>query len=168
MSTYWMIGICMALGIASTLVGGVFLTFSDFVMRGLGAAETSAGVDAMQQINRVVYRSVFLTTFMVLVPATIGLAFYVWWTAASRGSLTLLVAAAVIYFAAAFLVTAFGNVPMNQHLDSMEITDSSTEAYWGIYLARWTIWNHVRTIGCVATGVCYFVAAIRLAQQSAV
>jgi len=164
MSSYWMIGICMGLGIASTLVGGVFLAFSDFVMRGLGAAETSAGVDAMQQINRVVYRSVFLTTFMALVPASIGLAAYGWWTEA--GNLTILIAAGVTYFVTVFLVTAFGNVPMNQQLDPMALGEQTTEAYWQLYLSRWTIWNHIRTIGCVATGVCYFVAAVFFASTS--
>lgn len=166
MGTYWMIGLCMGLGIASTLVGRVFLAFSDFVMRGLGAAETSAGVDAMQQINRVVYRSVFLKTFLILVPASVGLAVYGWWIEVSRSNLTLLVAAAVVYFVFVFLVTAFGNVPMNRELDSMNVTESSTEAYWGFYLNRWTIWNHVRTVGCVATGICYFVAAIFTASNS--
>jgi uncharacterized membrane protein len=166
MGAHWMIGLCMSLGIASTLVGGVFLAFSDFIMRGLGSADTSAGVEAMQQINRVVYRSVFLTTLLVLVPATIGFAAFGWWTETSRGGLTMLVAAAVIYFVTVFLVTAFGNVPMNEHLDEMTIAESSTEAYWKFYLGRWTIWNHLRTIGCVATGICYFAAAIGLASES--
>lgn len=162
MNSYWMIVICMGLGIASTLVGGVFLAFSDFVMRGLGAADASAGVDAMQQINRVVYRSIFLTAFMALVPTTIALVAYGWWIEASN--VTILATAAVIYFITVFLVTAFGNVPMNQQLDPMALGEQTTEAYWQHYLSRWTVWNHVRTLGCVTTGVCYFVASVFFAS----
>ena len=47
--------------IATGLVAGVFLTFSDFVMRSLSASEAIAGAEAMQEINRKVYGSIFLT-----------------------------------------------------------------------------------------------------------
>ena len=56
----WVVAGLVATTVATGLVAGVFLTFSDFVMRSLRAAEPAAGMDAMQWINRVVYRSVFM------------------------------------------------------------------------------------------------------------
>lgn len=41
--------------VAYGLVAGVFLTFSDFVMRSLGAVTPASGIAAIQSINRRVY-----------------------------------------------------------------------------------------------------------------
>ena len=46
--------------IAYALVAGVFLSFSDFVMRSLDKTESSGGVAAMQHINREVFRTLFM------------------------------------------------------------------------------------------------------------
>ena len=47
----------IALAMATGLLAGVFLTFSDFVMESLLASKASAGTEAMQIINRKVYHS---------------------------------------------------------------------------------------------------------------
>ena len=72
-----------AASIAAGLVAGVFLTFSDFVMRSLGASAPAAGMEAMQQINRKVYRSVFMVLLLGLVPVSLAIAVY---AAVSGGS----------------------------------------------------------------------------------
>ena len=59
--------------IATGLVAGVFLTFSDFVMRSLAASEAIAGAEAMQEINRKVYGSIFLTLFLGMTAGSAGL-----------------------------------------------------------------------------------------------
>lgn len=46
--------------ISCALVAGVFPTFSDFVMRSLNRARTSATVEVMQGINREVFKTVFM------------------------------------------------------------------------------------------------------------
>jgi hypothetical protein len=57
---------------AMALVAGVFMAFSDFVMRSLRVAAPGAGIEAMQQINREVYGSVFLVGLLGLVPVSLG------------------------------------------------------------------------------------------------
>ncbi|MEC7291572.1 MAG: hypothetical protein VXW22_15925, partial [Pseudomonadota bacterium] len=74
MTVDWTAYACLMLGLSASLVAGVFQTFSDFVMGGLMRAKPASGIDAMQQLNRTVFRSVFLATFLALVPATIGFA----------------------------------------------------------------------------------------------
>ncbi|WP_078569715.1 hypothetical protein [Thioclava sp. F36-7] len=64
----------VAATLATGLVAGVFLTFSDFVMRALGRAELAAGIEAMQMINREVYRSLFATLLLGLAFVSILLA----------------------------------------------------------------------------------------------
>ena len=65
-------------GLLLALIAGVFLAFSDFVMRSLRAATPSAGIEAMQLINRKVYSSVFLVWLLGMAPVSAALAFYAW------------------------------------------------------------------------------------------
>ena len=165
MTTNWIVYACLAVGLSAALVAGVFQAFSDFVMRGLLLAEPGGGIESMQHINRTVFRSVFLTTFMALVPVTVAFAGYALWKL-SGPSQTLLIAAAVIYVVTVFLVTGFGNVPMNQQLDAMNHTSAEAATYWNTYGRVWTLWNHVRTLGSVATAVCFLLAATVLAGST--
>jgi len=64
----------IAATLATGLVAGVFLTFSDFVMRGLGRAQPGAGIEAMQWINREVYRSLFMVLLIGMSFVSLGLA----------------------------------------------------------------------------------------------
>lgn len=164
MASAWIVYACLAAGLVAALVGGVFQSFSDFVMRGLLLAEPAGGIESMQQLNRTVFRSFFLVSLMVLVPITLGLALYGGFSLSGPGR-SLLIAAAVIYVPTVFLVTAFGNVPMNEHLDGLGHTSAEAASYWRTYGRDWTRWNHVRTFGSVATAACLLLASIAFASE---
>ncbi len=161
MTTSWIVNACVALGLSTALVAGVFLAFSDFVMRGLVSAEPAGGIESMQQLNRTVFRSVFLTTFLALVPATLAMAGYAWFQLSGPAQ-TLIIAGAVIYLLAVFVVTVVGNVPMNQRLDVMTHTSAEARRYWVVYGRVWTRWNHVRTVGSALAAACFLWAAVSL------
>lgn len=153
---------CLALGLSSALVGGVFQSFSDFVMRALVASRPAAGAEAMQQINRTVFRSAFLVMLLGLAPVTLAFAAYAWlaltpvlqiWISAGAG----------VYFVGVFLVTMFGNVPMNKRLESMAYGQPETDAYWRTYGAVWTRWNHVRTLSSIIAAACFLIAGVAAA-----
>ena len=149
-----------ALALISALVGGVFQSFSDFVMRGLGRAEGDAGMLAMQQINVTVMRSLFLTSFFLLVPGLAAAA----WAASAQSSAIFhwVLGGGIVYVVGVVLVTVLGNVPMNNRLDQL-ISEGEREKaaeYWQLYLVRWTRWNHIRTAGCAATAALLLVAAV--------
>ncbi|MEO0322882.1 MAG: anthrone oxygenase family protein [Myxococcota bacterium] len=155
---------CFGAGLTAALVAGVFQSFSDFVMAGLLRAAPAGGIDAMQQLNRTVFRSAFLASFIALVPVTLGIALYggVALTGTPR---TLLVTAGVVYVLSVFLVTAFGNVPMNERLDELAPGSDAAAAYWRSYGRVWTGWNHVRTLGSLATAACLLFASLLLAAE---
>lgn len=142
-------------GLASAVMTGVFLAFSDFLMRGFREAGNVSGMQSMQALNRTVLRSVFLTVFLLLVPGLIALA---WWAMAgmSGAGRDLVLAGAAIYLLGAFGVTLFGNVPMNRKLDRLDAPEAD---YWSLYLERWTRLNHVRTLACFLTAICLVLAA---------
>jgi len=153
---------CLALGLSSALVAGVFQSFSDFVMRGLIAAEPAGGIESMQMINRTVMQSVFIVMLLGLAPVALGLAIYAWFNL-SGPALIWIIAGTVIYVASVFLVTILGNVPMNNRLANMAYARPETANYWRIYGKVWTQWNHVRTLGSVAAAICFLAAGVTLA-----
>ncbi|SPJ26133.1 anthrone oxygenase family protein [Palleronia abyssalis] len=149
--------------LAYALVAGVFLSFSDFIMRSLSRTSGSAGVEAMQTINREVFRWVFMALFLGLAVASIGLAAY--GGIVVRGGVgMLMMLAGSIYLFGCFGVTIFFNVPMNETLARMIAAEHATSAYWtGTYLPRWTFWNTLRTVACVLSAILLLMALPALA-----
>ena len=134
--------------LAYALVGGVFLAFSDFIMRSLALTGGVGGVEAMQVINREVFRWVFMALFLGMA----GVSRVVAGSGAanlSHPSGMLILLAGIVYLVGCFGVTVFFNVPMNEALARMDLSQEATSAYWtGTYLPRWTFWNSVRTVAC--------------------
>ncbi len=149
---------CLGLGFLTALVAGVFLSFSDFVMAGLARARPAGGMESMQHINRTVFRSVFLASFLLLVPCTAALAVYVALHADGPGRV-LVLAAGVTYVVAVFAVTMLGNVPMNERLDRLNVASDASVAYWLHYRRSWTRLNHLRTLGSALTAALLLAAA---------
>lgn len=142
--------------IASAVVGGVFLAFSDFVMRGLAQAGDAHGAEAMRAINRTVLRSVFLATFFALAALSLVWVIDFVWRGPVGDGLWLAVGGAV-YLASVFGVTIFGNVPMNERLAA---SPEAGRAYWPAYRGPWTRLNHVRTLGSVLAAAFWLVSAL--------
>lgn len=131
--------------LAYAVVAGVFLAFSDFIMRALAITGGVGGVEAMQVINREVFRWIFMTLFLGMAGLSLVIAGYAWiGLNGSAGFLILL--AALVYLVGCFGVTVAFNVPMNQALAGMELSSEATRDYWlQTYVPRWTFWNSVRT-----------------------
>jgi uncharacterized membrane protein len=162
MPTDWIVYACLLLGISSALIAGVFQSFSDFVMSGLARARPASGIEVMQHINRTVFRSVFLFTFLALAPVSIGIAAYAAFALEGLAQ-RFIIAAAIIYVITSFLATVVGNVPMNNRLDRLDAESADAASYWRTYGIVWTRWNHLRMIGSLTTAGCYLFAALALA-----
>lgn len=164
MTSTWFFIVCQFSVIACGLVSGVFLTFSDFVMRSLDGARTAAGVEVMQGINREVFRSVFMVLLLgmsALSPFVIG---YAYFRVAGSAS-ALIMTGGAIYLAGVFVVSLVFNVPMNNRLEAKDCSGPDASTYWtNSYLPRWTFWNSVRAIASAGSAICYLVACVWLAQ----
>lgn len=120
---------------ASGLMAGLFFSFSVAVMPGLADLPAGHARDAMRRINVRIQNPVFLLVFAGNV-VLCGIEVF-------QGR----IAGGLLYIVGSFLLTMVVNVPMNNRL---ERTD---DAYWPEYLRRWTIWNHVRGLACLASTV---------------
>ena len=138
-------------GLGCALVGGIFFAFSTFIMTALERTGPAAGRAAMNSINTVILRSLFMlffvgTTIGSIVLAIVGIADRQWW----------LIAGGVVYWFGMFAVTMARNVPLNNELLRSE-GDAGAEV-WRRYLVEWTRWNHVRTVISLVSAGCFIAA----------
>jgi uncharacterized membrane protein len=140
-------------------MGGIFYAFSSFVMSALDHIPAAEGIRAMQRINVDVYHWTFMAAFFgapILCIATSVLV--------ARGSpgqaAAYAIAACVVYVLGNFVVTAAGNVPLNNALAAADAETVEAARVWSHYLVSWTRWNHVRTgASMIAAGL--FLVALR-------
>lgn len=131
-----------AAALASAAAGGLYYAFSTFVMRGLDRTGPGAAITAMRGMNADANANpaflLFLlgSTVLAMVVGVIAL------FQLNRPGGWLLLAGA-IFGVLGMVVTMVFNVPLNNHLDGVDLTDAATE--WQAYLSSWTAWNHVRT-----------------------
>lgn len=154
--------------LALAVLGGVFLVFSDFVMRSLAKTGGRGGVEAMQRINEEVFRYVFMPLFLGMVPVLLTLAGYAFMRLPEPASSTI-IAGACVYLVGGFGITVACNVPLNNTLASMEAGSPDTHRFWfDTYLPRWTFWNTVRTVACVISAAMMQIGLFWASQSSPV
>ena len=152
------VGTIAALG--SGLVAGVFFAFSSFVMKALARVPSAEGIAAMQSINVVVINRSFLGTFIGTAVLSVGVIVLVLLDR-SHPSTMFFLGGAVFYFAGTFLVTMIGNVPLNDRLAAISVTDPDAAKVWMHYLDRWTRWNHVRTTAAISAAFMFTIGLIQ-------
>ena len=148
--------------LGSALIGGVFFAFSSFVMKALARVPSAEGIAAMQSINVVVINPSFMGAFMGTGVLSLGIV----WLALTRWNhpaAMLFLAGAICYFAGTFLVTMFGNVPLNDQLAAVSATDATARDVWEHYLQRWTMWNTVRTAAAMLAALLFCLGLLRIA-----
>ncbi len=151
--------------IAYALVSGVFLAFSDFIMRSLAHTGGIGGIDAMQVINREVFRWVFMTLFIGMAPVSLAIAAYGGFVVGS-GPGTLFVFAGLVYFVGCFGVTVLFNVPMNEALARMDASSAEASGYWKrTYLPHWTFWNTIRTAASALSAALLLFGLLSITQN---
>ena len=139
------------------LMAGLYFAFSVFIMSALDRLGAAAGAAAMNAINTVILRSLFMPLFLLtslasLVLAAIGV---LRWGEPGAG---LLIAGGLCYFVGMFVVTVVFNVPLNNQLQVSQVSDVETN--WRRYLIAWTRWNHVRTLASLVASALFIAALV--------
>ena len=140
--------------VGTALIGGTFFAFSNFVMKALERVPSSEGMSAMQTINVTVLNRWFLGVFMgtavvCLVLAIVSIAN---WTSSHS---PYLLGGAVAYIGGTWMVTAFGNVPLNDKLATVDADNADATEVWDHYLDRWTALNSRRTGAAILAAVLF-------------
>jgi uncharacterized membrane protein len=147
-------------------IAGFFYAYTSSVMRGLDVIPAAHAIVAMQGINATVRNWVFAPAFFgtplvgILTAAVLG------WLHVKRAALLMLLAA-VIYIAGAFVPTLLVNVPMNETLATVTVPADPQAAnrLWLEYSVPWTRWNTLRTlfsfVSLLLVGLAIYVTARR-------
>lgn len=143
------------------LMGGVFFAFSAFVMPALRRIPDLTGARAMQEINRTAVKPPLMIALFGTFAVCVVVAVAALRSVHDRPSPWLL-AAGITYFVGAVMVTAVGNVPLNDRLDKVDLGADRSKALsvWHSVEQSWTSWNHVRTIGCLVASALFVVALV--------
>jgi len=141
--------VTLATALGCGLNAGVFFAFSTFVMPALKRLPPAQGIAAMQSINKLALTPAFMAALFGTAVACLGL---LAWAAISWGGLVaaLMIAGGVAYLVGAIGVTIACNVPLNDGLATLLPQSADAAGRWEEYVARWTAWNHVRTIAALA------------------
>jgi uncharacterized membrane protein len=141
--------------IASAAAAGMMYVFSTFVMRGLDRTGPVNAITAMRGMNvDANSNGPFLLAYFgaALLAVAVGVVAVVQIRQPGSGWL---LAGAILGVLAAIITIAF-NVPLNNHLDTVDPTalslaDAARE--WSAYFSTWTAWNHARTVTALVASV---------------
>jgi uncharacterized membrane protein len=132
----------------SAAAGGMMYVFSTFVMRGLDRTGPVEAITAMRGINTEAnsnpafllgYFGATILALAVGVVAVIQL----------RQPGTWLVLVGAVFAILAAVITMAFNVPLNNHLDTVNpvgLSAADAAREWQAYFSTWTAWNHARTV----------------------
>ncbi len=143
--------------VGSSVLGGIFLSWSNLVMPALTRIPPPAGIAAMNATNEVVQNPLFFLFFFGVPLLALVLAAGAVMQLRRPGS-PALIAGAVLIVAGMFAITMGANVPMNDTLAGMAPDSQAAADYWRIVIDRWTFWNHVRTVASLAAAICFGLA----------
>ena len=148
--------------LGSALIAGVFFAFSSFIMKALAERPAAEGIAAMQSINVVVLNRSFLGTFMgtALVSALVAVMAIANW---DQPGTSWYLAGGLLYVVGTFIVTAAGNVPLNDRLKAESAEDPAAVSVWQHYLERWTMLNTIRTMAAFAAVLVFTVGLMQSA-----
>ena len=145
--------------IGAGLIGGLFFAFSNFIMQALARVPAQSGAAAMQSINVTVLNPLFFAAFFGTGVICLILAVMALPTRSEPSSIACL-AAAIIYLVGTIGVTMAFNVPLNEKLAQMPLSDPGLPDLWSHYLAEWTKWNHVRAVASLLAAALFMVAGM--------
>jgi len=147
--------------ISSGLMAGVYFAFSAFIMQAFGKIDAAQAITAMNSINKVILRSLFIPIFFgsTIVSLVLIIFVFVHW---GKPGAELIFLAGLIYFIGMFVCTILFNVPLNNSLARVKSNNDDAPQVWSHYLKTWTRWNHLRTISSLITCVlCVWLLSIK-------
>lgn len=137
------------------LIAGLFYAYSCSVNPGLWRLADHEYLRAMQSINNAIQNPLFLLSFagaLLLLPLSTWLTYR-----HSPGSAIfyLALAATIIYLVGAIGVTIAGNIPLNEALDKIDLSNASVERLRQVRIDFEQPWNRLHTIRAFSTVVSF-------------
>lgn len=128
------------------LSAGLFYAWSVSVIPGTRKVIDITYLESMQSINRAILNPAF---YLIFIGSPLVLALSTVQHLKSGAGFWLLLSATVVYLFGTFGVTAFGNVPLNDALDALnlaELSNTEKSEFRNSYETKWNRFHLLRTI----------------------
>jgi uncharacterized membrane protein len=144
----------------TALMAGLFYSWSCSVMLGFARLKDREFVAAMQATNRAIQNPVFFAAFLgapIFLPLSAFLSY------GQTPRFALLLVATLIYLTGTFCITIFGNVPLNNTLESFNLesaSDEETARQRANFERRWNNLNTIRTVSSTIAVILVIIACL--------
>ena len=132
--------------IMTGLSAGLFYAWSVSVIPGTQKVSDATYMETMQSINRAILNPAF---FLIFFGSLVLLGLSTIFHFKGGTSFWLLLSASIVYLFGTFGVTAFGNVPLNNQLEALDLSNLAIDKmseFRAFYEQHWNQWHLVRTI----------------------
>ena len=152
---------------ATILVGlsaGLFYAWLVSVIPGTRKVADINYLETMQSINRAILNPAFFLIFIGS-PIVMAISSIQQWN--SGPTFWFLLGATLVYLVGTFGVTIWGNVPLNDMLDTLnlsEITETEIIEFRSNYEKKWNMWHWVRTVFSVISFLLMLAGVISYAK----
>ncbi len=126
------------------LIAGVCFTFGTAIMGSLQRMPAGQGATAMNLINARIQNPLFLLIFMVTALICLALPILAF-VNDNPGKWWILIGSA-LYVVGVIVVSVAVNIPLNEHLATIDPHSAAGAAEWRDYLTKWNPANHIRTL----------------------
>ena len=150
-----------------TGLSGLCFTWTNAITPGIGRLDDPGYLMSFQQMNRTIINPLFFLVFFG--PFILGLICLYWFKGSPGTLMWLLVLATAVYFFGVVLVTIFGNVPLNEMLDKVDLNMASPEKLGQLresFELKWNRLHLIRTITSVISFLFLLLALIQAAKNS--
>ncbi|GGZ82903.1 anthrone oxygenase family protein [Algibacter mikhailovii] len=125
---------------------GFFFAWSVSVILGTQKVSDYSYLESMQSINRAILNPVF---FMVFFGSLVALIIQTYFQLNNKPLFWLALASTILYLIGPFGITAFGNVPLNNALDTLNISQLNPlelKNFRTYYEGTWNHYHNIRTM----------------------
>ncbi len=141
----------LATAVGAGISGGVFFSFSTFVMPALRRLPAAGGVAAMQQINLKAPNPPFMLTLFGSAIACVLIGGIAVARPAEPGRRHLALGSGI--YLLGVLITIVYHIPQNNRLAPLDPTLPASAEFWPDYARGWVAWNHLRAVTSIAGSV---------------
>ncbi len=138
--------------LSSGLMAGLFYAWSVSVTPGLAQVGNANYLQAFQSMNRAILNPVFFIVFIgsaILLP----LLSYLYYQSPVNARFWYILLATGLYLVGVIAVTIFGNVPLNNTLEALQVESMSPEQMTSFRLGFENTWNKLNSIRTICSSL---------------
>ncbi|MDL5514285.1 DUF1772 domain-containing protein [Arenibacter sp. M-2] len=160
----------IVMGVLIVLTGlsaGLCFTWTNAITPGIGRLDDQGYLMSFQQMNRTIINPLFFLVFFG--PSLLGFISLYWLKGSPATLMWLLILAMATYFLGVVLVTIFGNVPLNEMLDKVDLNTASSEELGQLresFEIKWNRLHLIRTISSIISFLILLMAFVQTIKNS--